>query len=396
LNVLAQQIAVMLTGLALACGLPVANAEPASGPVKERHIRASRAGATQTPRSEEDQVVVDGWPLYRTERGQEAFNAAMATLAATDGPVPIPAAFKGCAALDCHLSLPAVSDTGWLSVGRLWVSPTEYVIFASSPRLRPGASYRRRPFRSMRYFVLHEFHNSSRNTDLYDTISSHKSSVFVPLYLSKPMTDAAGRRFVVVLQVAPYDVISIHATNYGSAGPGMEVARNYNDAVEPLQNAAGILVATMLKTAAPHLQVVNHRGVEGAPMLGAYERRLASLRSRGSAPTVGLPFVAAAENRVASTAMSFDDLILRRGSSPHIPVAARAIVPQRAASVASLAGSEVPAQASVVLDSAAAPTLVRPIRLATRTVRKEAVVESEPQLIEPVRPALRPRETMAR
>jgi hypothetical protein len=95
----------------------------------------------------------------------------------------------------------------------------------------------------MKYFVFHEFQNSSRNTDLYDTISSHKDSVFVPLYMSKPATDAKGRRFVIVLQVAPYDVLSIHATNWGSAGPGMEVAKNASDPVEPLQNLAGILVA---------------------------------------------------------------------------------------------------------------------------------------------------------
>ena len=28
----------------------------------------------------------------------------------------------------------------------------------------------------MRYFVLHEFHNSTRNTDPFDTISSHSGS----------------------------------------------------------------------------------------------------------------------------------------------------------------------------------------------------------------------------
>ena len=39
---------------------------------------------------------------------------------------------------------------------------------------------------------------------------------------------------VVVVQVAPYNVQSIHASNYGSAGPGMEVAKNATDDVDDL------------------------------------------------------------------------------------------------------------------------------------------------------------------
>ena len=68
----------------------------------------SRAGATQLPRSEGDQALVDGWPLYRTERGQQAFNDTMATLSATDGAAPTPTAFQGCAQLECNLALPSV------------------------------------------------------------------------------------------------------------------------------------------------------------------------------------------------------------------------------------------------------------------------------------------------
>ena len=182
--------------------------------------------------------------------------------------------------LDCNLSLPSLGPDGWIPPGRLWVSGMEYVLFVHSPRLRDGQSYRRRARGDMRYFVFHEFHNSTRNTDTFDTISSHSRSVFVPLYMSKQWTDARGRSFVIVVQVAPYDVVSIHASDKGSAGPGMEVAKNYTDALEPLQGLAGILVATILKTAAPHLQVVNHGGTEGLPMLNEYERRLQKLRAR--------------------------------------------------------------------------------------------------------------------
>ncbi len=253
-------------------------------PLKDRNIDVSREEATERPRSEEDQALVGGWPLYRTKRGQEAFNDAMATLKATDAAAPAAKAFKGCAELECNLSLPALTADGWIPPGRLWVSPGEYALFVHSPRLGEGQAYRRRARRDMKYFVFHEFHNSTRNTDTYDTISSHSGSVFVPFYMSKQGIDAKGRRFVIVVQVAPYDVVSIHASNWGSAGAGIEVAKNMSDALEPLQALAGILVATILETAAPHLRVVNHAGSEGLPMLNGYERRLATLRARRDAP----------------------------------------------------------------------------------------------------------------
>ena len=150
--------------------------------------------------------------------------------------------------------------------------------------------------------------------------------MYVPLYMSKQATDAKGRRFVMVVQVAPYDVMSIHASNYGSSGPGMEVAKNVSDQLEPLQGHAGILVGTIIKAAAPHLQVVNHRGSEGQPMLSAYQRHLSSARARAGSP-VALPFVPAPSQRVAAAAVArLDELILRRGQSPRIPVAERGII----------------------------------------------------------------------
>lgn len=313
-------VALALAGLLAVATTPSPVAAQAVGhdamPIKDRNMDVSREAATQQPRSEADQALVDGWPLYRTERGQAAFNDAMATMQATAGAAPSAPAFKGCAGLDCNLSLPALGSDGWLQPGRLWVSPTEYVLIAHSPRLGDGQSYRRRTSRAMKYFVFHEFHNSSRNTDPYDTISSHKSSVFVPLYMSKPATDAKGRRFVVVVQVAPYDVVSIHAVNHGSAGPGVEVANNKSDAIEPLQAFAGILVATMVKTAAPHLKVVNHRDAEGLPMLNAYARRLATVRSRTGARPIVLPFVPAPAQRVATVTGRLQDLIEHHGTSP--------------------------------------------------------------------------------
>lgn len=302
-------------------------------PIKSRHLETPRNQAAQSPRSEGDQAVIAGWPLYRTERGQMAFNDAMATLVASEGAAPSASAFKGCVALECPLSLPPLEPSGWLTPGRIWISPSEYVLLVRSPRLRDGQTYRRRPPRQMRVFVFHEFHNSSRNTDLYDTISSHSGAVFVPFYMSKPATDAIGRRFVIVTQVAPYDVVSIHATNRGSAGPGIEVARNASDPVEPLQNLAGVIVATSLKTAAPNLQVVNHRGLEGMPMLDAFERRLAAIRNNAKATPLALPFVPAQPQRIATASASLTAVIARAGVSPRIPMADRGILPRRMASV---------------------------------------------------------------
>ena len=116
-------------------------------PIKNRNIEVSRAGATQLPRSEGDQSIVDGWPLYRTERGQAAFNDVMAALKVTRTTAPNPAAFQGCERLECGVSLPALTQDGWIPPGRIWVSPSEYILVVHSPRLRDGQSYRRRAVR---------------------------------------------------------------------------------------------------------------------------------------------------------------------------------------------------------------------------------------------------------
>ena len=190
-----------------------------------------------------------------------------------------------------------------------------------------------------------------------------------------------GRRFVIVVQVAPHDVVSFHATDKGSAGPGMEVAKNMTDALEPLQGLAGIVVAAIVKTAAPQLEVVNHGGTEGLPMLTEYQRRLQTLRARPGAPIVIPPFVPARAQRVATATGKLEDLIVRRGASPLIPVAKRGIVPPK---------DEIPEPATVPVRSASltadpVPALIGPIRPATRPAPRP-----EPTLVEPLRPATRP------
>jgi hypothetical protein len=323
----------------------------------------SRASATEQPRSEKDQKLVGGWPLYRTEAGQKSFNAAMATLAATDGAAPGADAFAGCMALDCNLQLPKIDAEGWLAAGRLWVSPNEYVLFVHSPRNADGKPYRRRDFKSMRVFVYHEFHNSTRNTDPYDTISSHFGRVFVPLYMSKQGSDAYGRKFVIVTQIAPYDVISVHASNMGSAGPGMEVAKNYTDKLEPLQALAGVLVGSIIKAKAPHLKVVNHRGIEGRPMLDAYEERLEALRTRGEEAAVALPFVPAVAERVASASEAIGDLILGAGAEPRVASGAPA-TDMSASEVYTLTG---PVEQVTRASSMPGFTLIKPVRRVRRS-----------------------------
>jgi hypothetical protein len=341
--------------------------------MKARNLDASRERATALPRTEDDQALVDGWPLYRTERGQTSFNDTMATLKATEDPAPQPGAFKGCQRLECPLALPAATADGWLPAGRYWVSPSEYVLVVHSPRNRDGR-YGRRSIMNMQYFVFHEFHNSSRNTDLHDTISSHSRAVFVPLYMSKQGADVRGRSYVVVVQVAPLDVVSIHATNYGSAGPGIEVAKNASEPMQPLQGLAGILVATIAKTAVPRLKVVNHHGSEGRPMLDGYERRLALLRGRTDAP-VTLPFVAAQPQQVAAATGRLEELIVRRGLSPRIPVAERALTPPRTATLA---------------PTPAAATMREPMLIEAPRIVPRPIPASQPALVGPVRPALRP------
>jgi hypothetical protein len=373
----AGKVALALAGLLA----PLSAAAQDALPIKGRNIDVSREKATERPRSEGDQAIVEGWPLYRTEKGQEAFNDAMATLRATDGAAPAPAAFKGCTELDCNLTLPSLSDDGWLPPGRIWLSPEEYVLFVHSPRLAEGQAYRRRGFRDMRYFVFHEFHNSTRNTDPFDTISSHSGSVFVSFYMSKQWTDARGRRFVIVSQVAPHDVVSFHATDKGSAGPGMEVAKNVTDELEPLQGRAGILVATIVKAAAPQLKVVNHGGNEGLPMLTLYERRLEALRLRPGAPAVALPFVPAPPQRVAAATARLVDLIVRRGASPLIPLAERGIVPPQHQALTSAA----PPARAASLAADPVPMLIGPIRRAVRPTP-----QAEPALADTPQPAPRP------
>jgi hypothetical protein len=347
-----------------------ASIDVVSLPIKARHLDRSRAEATELPRKEADQAIVEGWPLYRTDRGQQAFNDAMATLWATDGPAPTRAAFKSCPRLSCNLKLPKPSADGWIPAGRIWLSPNEFVLIAHSPRPHTKKRVRRRGSRGMKYFVFHEFNNSSHNADPYDTISAHKGSVFVPFYMSKQAHDAKGHAFVVVVQVAPYDVVSIHATNYGSAGPGIEVAKNSYDTLEPLQGLAGVLVATIVKSVAPRLKVVNHRGVEGLPMLQAYERRIAMLRSQRSASAVELPFVPAQPNRVANATGRLENLVARGAPSRPVPVALRAVVAPSSERSARL----------VAVIAAAPPALVRGPTLAMR-----------PRLISPPRLA-RPRQ----
>ncbi len=323
-------ICVAVTGGVAVAAAPGGGTAPATVPIRERNLDAARDDANKLPRAEKDQTLTDGWPLYRNHRGQQAFNDAMATLKATDTAAPAAEAFKRCPRLECNLVLPAMVSDGFIPAGRMWVSPTEYVLFVTSQRNSPGRPYARNSRRDMRYFVFHEFHNSSRNTDAYDTIASHRRSVFVPFYMTKQSTDAKGRSFVVVIQVAPHDVDSVHATNWGSAGPGIEVAKNSADELQPLQALAGILVASFVKNAAPQLKIVNHRGSEGRPMLDAYEQRRERLAEGRSATRAMLPFIPATEQRLATATARLEELIQRPGlPAPRTPVAERSLVPPK-------------------------------------------------------------------
>jgi len=281
-------------------------------PILQRNVDVLRYGAADSPTSEGEQELYLDWPIYRTARGQAAFNAAMAMLRATDGKPPPRAAFSGCRRLRCPLGLPTIPSSGWIPGGRLWMSPKAFILFVHARR-RPAAQVKRRSRKSMRYFVFHEFHNSTGNIDPYDTVSSHNRRVFVPFYMSKTQSDAKGRRFVVIIQVAPFDVRSIHASNFGSAGPGIEVAKNRYERLEALQAQAGIMIATMIKRRVPSLRVVNHRGSEGRPMLNAYRNRLKALRRRPAIRRIVLPFTSANKLQVARASGRLTQLVRWRG-----------------------------------------------------------------------------------
>src|SRR5262249_52039092 len=102
------------TAVVLAGGAGAQPAETDVAPIRPRNLDVSREGAAELPRSEDDQALVEGWPLYRTDRGQAAFNDAMATLKATNGAAPGREAFKDCAELQCNLSLPPIGSDGWM------------------------------------------------------------------------------------------------------------------------------------------------------------------------------------------------------------------------------------------------------------------------------------------
>jgi hypothetical protein len=167
----------------------------------------------------------------------------------------------------------------------------------------------------MRVFVFLEFHNATRNTDVYDTISSHRGTVFTPFYLSKPQRDANGYTFATLVQVAPYDVVSRHAANFGNRGPGIEVAKNRGDPLAPIQAKAGIIIATIIKRAVPHIRVVHHRGVEGLLLRHAYRRHRATATDR----VIRLPFVRASNDHLPFANARLGDLIHRPGQSRSSP-----------------------------------------------------------------------------
>jgi hypothetical protein len=156
--------------------------------------------------------------------------------------------------------------------------------------------------------------------------------------------------------------VSVHATNYGSAGPGVEVAKNMTDDLQPLQARAGIVLAHIVKRASPNLRVVNHRGREGASMLRGYEHWVEARREDRNQRSVALPFQPASASRVAAVRGELADLIFTPGRSRRLAIAERAFVPPRAA--LEEGGERDRAQAE--------PQLVSPIRLARRPARERA------------------------
>jgi hypothetical protein len=162
----------------------------------------------------------------------------------------------------------------------------------------------------------------------------------------------------------------------------MEVAKNTAEPLEPLQGVAAIIITTIIKTAAPHLQVVNHRGQEGLPMLEAYRRRLEALRARAGGPSVTLPFVPAAPQRMMTAAAgSLAQLVAPHGTSPPLSIAERVMVPTRREAPQ----SEPAALKAAALAADPVPMLIGPIRAAVRPPPRIG-----PALIAPITRVTRP------
>jgi hypothetical protein len=98
------------------------------------------------------------------------------------------------------------------------------------------------------------------------------------------------------------------------------------------------------------------------------------LRGRTDAP-VTLPFVAAQPQQVAAATGRLEELIVRRGLSPRIPVAERALTPPRTATLA---------------PTPAAATMREPMLIEAPRIVPRPIPASQPALVGPVRPALRP------
>ncbi|MEO0618269.1 MAG: hypothetical protein AAFZ01_03215 [Pseudomonadota bacterium] len=180
---------------------------------------------------------------------------------------------------------------------------------------------------------------------MFDTISAHKFSVFVPFYIGKQGKDARGRNYVTVIQVAPYDVKSRHASNMGHRGPGVEVAKNKWEPLPPLQSKAGVLLAAIVKQASPRLKVVHHRYKEGLPMLRAYQARVKALRAAGSSRERAIPFTPARSRTVARISQPLNTIIRRKGLRPARRLAALPGAPRTRVSVAPRTAVPVPKQA---------------------------------------------------
>ena len=233
------------------------------------------------------------------------------------------------------------------------------MLIVHSPRLRDGASYRRRSQRDMRYFVLRVPQQHAQHRPLRHHLRPQRQR-FVPLYMASsrrrprpPLRHRRAGRPLRRRQPACHDK--------GSAGAGVEVAKDTSDELQPLQALGRASCHHHRQGRSPQLAVVHHRGVEGLPMLNALQRRLAILREQPEDPRRPLPFMPAHPERVARANASLHDLITSPRRLGRNPRRQCAFLPPR--------GTIVSATGPMRATSGGGdpvPVLVAPLRLATR------------------------------
>lgn len=137
-------------------------------------------------------------------------------------------------------------------------------------------------------FVFHEtqvigskgepIDDARRIIDSWKSATGGRRGVYTPLMVSKTQIDREGKPYVEVIQIAPIQEYSAHASRLGNQnGSGVEVAMQQGDIPEPMQVKAAAAIADAVKGWKPDIRFVNHQDPEGLAMKNVIAAREARL-----------------------------------------------------------------------------------------------------------------------